>query len=60
MDAHPAIADAALALRQARASRQPIPPVSATHGIASTEDAYAVAELNAAALSKAGHRPTGK
>src|SRR5271165_4616442 len=60
MDANPAIADAALALRQARASRQPIPPVSATHGIASIEEAYAVAGLNNAALSEAGHRPTGK
>ena len=62
MDANPApaIADAALTLRQARASRQPIPPVSATYGIASIEDAYAVAGLNNSALIEAGHRPTGK
>jgi len=60
MDANPAITDAALALRQARANRRPIPPVSATHGIASIEDAYAVAGLNTAALSEAGHRPTAK
>src|SRR5208283_2644733 len=59
MDANPAIADAALALRQARASQQPIPPVSATYGIASIEEAYAVAGLNNAALSEAGHRPSG-
>ncbi|HVO23356.1 MAG TPA: fumarylacetoacetate hydrolase family protein [Candidatus Margulisiibacteriota bacterium] len=60
MDVNPAIADAALALRQARSSRQPIPPISATHGIGSIDDAYAIAGLNAAALIEAGHRPSGK
>ena len=37
---------AALALRRARADRRPIPPISASHGIAGLEAAYAVAELN--------------
>ncbi|GAA0534625.1 hypothetical protein [Pigmentiphaga daeguensis] len=37
---------AALELRRARADRQPIPPISASHGIAGLEAAYAVAELN--------------
>jgi 2-keto-4-pentenoate hydratase len=51
---------AALALRQARATRQPIAPVSTTFGIAGIDAAYAVAEINTAARIAAGRRVVGK
>lgn len=51
---------AALALRQARAARQPIAPVSASFGIAGIDAAYAVAEINTQARLAAGRRVVGK
>ncbi len=52
---------AAQALRQARQSRQPIPPVSGTHGIADLDAAYAVAHINTLArLNEPGRRVVGK
>jgi 2-keto-4-pentenoate hydratase len=52
---------AALALREARATRHPIPPVSATHGLAGLAEAYAAAELNVRArLAEPGRRVVGK
>lgn len=50
---------AALALRQSRASRKTIAPVSGTHGIAGLEAAYAVAELNTQARLAEGRRIVG-
>jgi 2-keto-4-pentenoate hydratase len=50
---------AALALRQSRASRKTIAPVSVTHGIAGLEAAYAVAELNTQARLAEGRRIVG-
>jgi 2-keto-4-pentenoate hydratase len=50
---------AALALRQSRASRTTIAPVSGTHGIAGLEAAYAVAELNTQARLAEGRRIVG-
>lgn len=52
--------DAAQAIAHARQSRQPIPPVSASHGIATLEDAYAVALINHRARLAAGARVSGK
>lgn len=51
--------NAAMALRQARATRNPIAPVSASHGIAGLEAAYAVAEINTAARLAEGARIVG-
>lgn len=50
---------AALALRQSRASRKTIAPVSGTHGIAGLEAAYSVAELNTQARLAEGRRIVG-
>ncbi len=50
---------AALALRQSRATRKTIAPISATHGIAGLEAAYAVAELNTQARLAEGRRVVG-
>lgn len=51
---------AALALRQARDERRPIPPVSSSYGIEGLEAAYAVAEINTHASQRAGRRIVGK
>jgi 2-keto-4-pentenoate hydratase len=52
---------AALAIREARATRRPIPPVSATHGLAGLAEAYAAAELNVRVrLAEPGRRVVGK
>lgn len=51
---------AAQALREARQSASPIPPISSTHGIAAIEEAYAVAAINAALRLKEGARISGK
>jgi len=42
------IQTAARALREARASVAPIPPISSSYGITSIDDAYAVASINTA------------
>ena len=55
-----AIERAALALREARAGRRTIAPISASHGIAGLDAAYAVAELNTRALIESGRRVVGK
>ncbi|HSV70934.1 MAG TPA: fumarylacetoacetate hydrolase family protein [Methylibium sp.] len=55
-----ALQAAALALREARAQRRPIAPVSASHGIAGLEAAYAVAEINTRARLASGRRIVGK
>jgi len=51
---------AALALRAARASRAPIAQVSATYGIATLDEAYAVAGRNVAARLATGARIVGR
>jgi len=55
----PANTAAAAALRAARESRRPIAQVSATHGIATLEDAYAVAAINTQARLDQGARLSG-
>jgi 2-keto-4-pentenoate hydratase len=55
----PSILQAAEALANARASRQPIARVSETFGIAGLDNAYAVAECNTRARLAAGHRIVG-
>lgn len=52
--------EAAFALREARANRRPIAPISVSHGIVGAEAAYAVAEINTRALIDAGRRVVGK
>ena len=52
--------EAAYALREARASRRTIAPISISHGIAGLEAAYAVAEVNTLARIDAGGRVVGK
>lgn len=55
-----AIEQAAQALRQARLQRQPIDPISTSHGIAGLEPAYAVAQANVLArLAEPGRRIVG-
>lgn len=51
---------AAAALREARATRRPIPQVSQTFGIAGLDAAYAVAEANVRARLAEGARIVGK
>jgi 2-keto-4-pentenoate hydratase len=51
---------AARALREARASASPIPPISSTYGITAIDDAYAVAAVNTALRVKDGARISGK
>ena len=58
-DSSKAIQQAAEALAQARASRHPIPPVSASHGISGLDAAYAVAELNTRVRLESGRRIVG-
>jgi 2-keto-4-pentenoate hydratase len=54
------IASAALALREARATRRPITQVSTTFDITGLADAYAVAGINARERVRAGGRVTGR
>ena len=58
-DSSKAIQQAAEALAQARASRRPIPPVSASHGISGLDAAYAVAENNTRVRLESGRRIVG-
>ena len=58
-DSSEAIQQAAEALAQARASRHPIPPVSASHGISGLDAAYAVAEINTRVRLESGRRIVG-
>lgn len=51
---------AAQALRQARALRSPIAPISVSYGIEGLEAAYAVAEINTRAQLYSGRRIVGK
>jgi 2-keto-4-pentenoate hydratase len=51
---------AARALRQARATRQPIAPVSTTFGIAGLDAAYSVAAINTQIRLAEGRRVVGK
>ena len=53
------IQEAAAAIAQARSSRRPIPPVSASHGIVGIDAAYAVAETNIRARLDSGRRIVG-
>ena len=55
-----AVERAALAIREARASGKPIPPVSKTFGLSGVETAYRIAELNVQARVADGHRIVGK
>ena len=55
-----ALREAALALRNARAQRRPIAPISTAYGIAGLDAAYAVAELNTQARLAEGRRIVGK
>lgn len=52
--------EAASALRESRASRKPIAPISLTHGIVGLAAAYAVAEVNTNYRVQAGNRIIGK
>jgi 2-keto-4-pentenoate hydratase len=54
------VSQAALALREARASHRTIGPISLSHGIVGLEAAYAVAEINTAADLASGRRLVGK
>ncbi len=60
MDTASQIERAALALREARNSRRPIPPVSQTYRVDTVEAAYAAATLNAKARLADGRRLTGR
>jgi 2-keto-4-pentenoate hydratase len=55
-----AVQQAASALRDARAQRRTIGPISASHDIQGLAAAYAVAEVNTRARVDAGHRVVGK
>ncbi|WP_018440915.1 2-keto-4-pentenoate hydratase [Trinickia symbiotica] len=55
-----AVQAAAVALRDARATRMPIDPISARFGISGLEAAYAVAEANTLARIANGRRIVGK
>lgn len=55
-----AVEAAALALRAARAGRQAIAPISASHGIHLLDDAYAVAQINTAHQLASGRRVVGR
>lgn len=54
------VAQAALALRQARAERRTIAPISASHGLQGLAAAYAVAEINTKHRLSEGRRIVGK
>lgn len=51
---------AARAIAHARQSRTPIGPISKSHGIATIEDAYAIAQINTREKLAAGGRISGK
>jgi 2-keto-4-pentenoate hydratase len=53
------IQTAARALREARASASPIPPISSSYGITTIDDAYVVAAVNAALRVDGGARVIG-
>ena len=55
-----AIAQAATALREARAQRRTIAPISASHGLQGLAAAYAVAEINTKLRLAEGRRIVGK
>ncbi|HEU0203165.1 MAG TPA: fumarylacetoacetate hydrolase family protein [Burkholderiaceae bacterium] len=55
-----AVLQAALALRDARAQRRTIGPISISHDIRGLAVAYAVAEINTRGRIDAGHRVVGK
>lgn len=57
---HPDFQQAAQALREARAQRRPMAPISTSHRIQGLEAAYAVAEVNTRAQLDAGRRIVGK
>ena len=52
--------DAARAIAHARENRVAIDPVSRSHGIATLEDAYAIAQINTRARLESGQRISGK
>ena len=54
------VRSAALALREARAARRPIAPISRDYSIAGIDAAYAVAELNTQAAIAGGRRVVGR
>ena len=60
MNATKDIERAALTLREARATRAPIAPVSSTHAVGGLDAAYRVAELNTLARLQSGRRIVGK
>lgn len=60
MNATEDIQRAAVSLREARTTRIPIPPVSASHPVSGLAAAYAVAELNTQARLADGRRVVGK
>ena len=60
MNATEDIERAALALREARAARVPIAPVSASYAVSGLHAAYRVAEINARARLQSGRRVVGK
>lgn len=57
-DSH--LTDAAIAIANARKNRETISPVSSTFGIATLEDAYAIAQINARKHLETGARISGK
>lgn len=60
MNTHQPHENAALALRQARQRRQPVPPVSVSSGLTHVSDAYRVADINTQARLAEGRRIVGK
>ncbi|MFW8565948.1 2-keto-4-pentenoate hydratase [Orrella sp. 11846] len=56
----PQLVDAAQVIAQARKQRQAVDPISRTHGIATIEDAYTIAQINNLARIAAGARVSGK
>lgn len=57
---HSRLTEAALALRKARESRQSVPPISQTFGIATLAEAYEVAAINSKTRVECGARVIGK
>lgn len=60
MNATEVIQSAALTLREARATRVPVSPLSASHQLEGLEAAYQVAGINAIARTVSGRRIVGK
>lgn len=54
------LVSAAQAIASARAARETIEPISSSHGIATIEDAYTIAQINNQARIEQGARVTGK